>query len=352
MEDTMALSRDRFIETQSSLLDELFALAPGEEQTRRQFEQVAIETYDCLVAQEFMWVSPFKLETKSAFSFLRYGEKAHSLVPGDLLQKWRDWECNYPKLLERNPQLELHDMLHSISESHDASSWPAGYERRIQEWIDSGDLAAVPFSDRYDIVTPEFFERLRALRRRAGGWLYWDDEADRVVFAPEPEWQKVRAAQEAHAAARAAELRRQQDRERRLIEMVKSAIGNAAFWAELKDREREIERIPAGAPEMQSKLNELDELFELYFRHAQGENRDIEIGELISALRWRAIHELKFGVPEPLPGQEAREPPSCRIRTNSRRTQVPRAGAKSRAAHYYLMHGSRTCLPSHIPGAS
>lgn len=321
----MTPQRDRFIELQSNLLDELFALAPGEDQTRSHFEEMAIETYDCLVAQDFTHVSPFKLETESAFNFLRYGEKARSLVPGDLLQKWRDWERDYPKLLERNPRLELHDMLHSISESHDASSWPAGYERRIQEWIDSGELAAIPFIDRHGIVNSEFFERLRELRRRAGGWLYWDDEADCVIFAPEPEWQKVRAAQEAHAAAQAAELRRQQDRERRLIEMVKSAIGDTAFWAELKDREREIKRIPAGSPEMQSKLNELDKFFERYFKDAQGENRDIEIGELISALRWRAIHEIKFGVPEPLPGQAAREPLLAGyVRTPAERSYIER----------------------------
>src|SRR6266705_3145348 len=193
----------------------------------------------------------------------------------------------------------------------------------------NGSTAAssLPFlsSTAHGIVNSEFFERLRELRRRAGGWLYWDDEADCVIFAPEPEWQKVRAAQEAHAAAQAAELRRQQDRERRLIEMVKSAIGDTAFWAELKDREREIKRIPAGSPEMQSKLNELDKFFERYFKDAQGENRDIEIGELISALRWRAIHEIKFGVPEPLPGQAAREPLLAGyVRTPAERSYIER----------------------------
>src|SRR6266567_1303065 len=76
----MTPQRDRFIGLQSNLLDELFALAPGEDQTRRHFEEMAIETYGCLVAQDFTHVSPFKLETESAFNFLRYGEKARSLV--------------------------------------------------------------------------------------------------------------------------------------------------------------------------------------------------------------------------------------------------------------------------------
>ncbi len=163
----MTSPRDRFIELQSSLLDEIFALAPEEEQTRRQFEEMTIETYDCVVGQDRIWVSPFKLRPESAFSFLRYGERAHSLVPGELLRRWRDWERDYPKLLERNPRLELHDMLGSISESHDASSWPAGYERHIQEWIDSGELAAIPFIDRHGIVTPEFFERPGMMKQMA-----------------------------------------------------------------------------------------------------------------------------------------------------------------------------------------
>lgn len=92
-------------------------------------------------------------------------------------------------------------MLEEISESDSAASWPAGYEWRIAAWVDASDPAAAPpFVDRYDIVTPIFFARLCELRRACEGWLYWNEEVRRVVFAPEPEWQRVRAAHEAKAA--------------------------------------------------------------------------------------------------------------------------------------------------------
>jgi len=92
-------------------------------------------------------------------------------------------------------------MLEEISQSDSAASWPAEYEWRMQAWGNAGDPGvAQPFVDRYDIVTLEFFERSRLMRWRYGGWLYWTDELGPVVFAPEPEWQRVRAEHEAEQA--------------------------------------------------------------------------------------------------------------------------------------------------------
>jgi hypothetical protein len=87
-------------------------------------------------------------------------------------------------------------MMHAIGETHDASSWPQGLEARIQDWVDQGDIGAVPFTDRRGIVTDAFDQRLRELRQICGCWIYCDERTNCVVLAPEPEWQRVRAAQQ------------------------------------------------------------------------------------------------------------------------------------------------------------
>lgn len=92
-------------------------------------------------------------------------------------------------------------MLEEVSENDSAASWPAGYEWRLAAWVDAGDPSAPPpFMDRYDIITPAFFARLRELRRLCAGWLYWNNEAERVVFAPELEWRRISARQKAAEA--------------------------------------------------------------------------------------------------------------------------------------------------------
>jgi hypothetical protein len=88
--------------------------------------------------------------------------------------------------------LELRDMLHSISESYNSSSWPVGRETEILDWVEGGDWTAVPFDDRHEIVSPKFYERLRVLRRLLGGWLYFDHERQEVIFASEAEWKSLR----------------------------------------------------------------------------------------------------------------------------------------------------------------
>jgi hypothetical protein len=141
--------------------------------------------------------------------------------------------------------------MQDISESNDASSWPAGYETRIQDWVDAGDSSAPPpFDDRHAIVKPEFFHRLRELRQLCGGWLYWSNDLGRVVFAPEPEWQRAKAEQERQEA----EFKRKWDEScargerivRRTSEVLTGAREDAVFWAALKQWElaREAKRPP------------------------------------------------------------------------------------------------------------
>src|SRR5262245_24687528 len=196
------MSREKFIARQRAYLDEIFALATGEDEARHRFERIAIETFDYLTAAgEF--VSIFAVEPDSAYNFVNYRDHARALVPPNLIEQWERWQADYPSLQQRNPCLELYDTMHAIGESHDASSWPYGRERHIQAWVDADNFAAPPpFDDRHGIVTPEFYQRLRKLRQQCGGWLYWNDDIKRIVYAPEPEWQQVRAAHEVRDANR------------------------------------------------------------------------------------------------------------------------------------------------------
>ena len=66
-------------------------------------------------------------------------------------------------------------------------------EEDIQDWVDAGDRYAVPFDDRDYVATAEFYERLRRLRTQIDGWLYWDEEKERVVLAKEDDWHRIKA---------------------------------------------------------------------------------------------------------------------------------------------------------------
>jgi hypothetical protein len=219
---------------------------------------MAIETFERLSAAG-QFSSPFKINPESGFNFISQGARTLSLMPSNLLDQWKAWKESYPKLVARNPRLELYDVMHSISESNDRSSWPAGLERRIQAWVNADDSTVPPpFDDRDSIVTPEFYRRLRELRRLCGGWLYWSDKDRGVVFAPEPDWQKVCAEQEAAEAKRRREWEERRARveqmARRLDEAVATARADHEFWNALKDWElaREAKR-PADVPKSEAR---------------------------------------------------------------------------------------------------
>jgi hypothetical protein len=182
------MDRTQFIENQARLLDEPFMLAPGEEPVRRHFERLAVDTYDALSAADIRSIGPFKL----SFNFLdNCVPRLHALVPNSLLERWKDWKGQYKELLERNPRLEICDMMHEIGYADQCTSWPYYMEEAIQDWLDGGEITASPFVNDLGIVTPEFYSRLRELRKKVGGWLYWDVERG-VVFLAEDDWQRLR----------------------------------------------------------------------------------------------------------------------------------------------------------------
>jgi hypothetical protein len=172
------VSRDKFIEIQTDYLDKYFGLVQGEGEARVFFERLAIDTYDCIGG---FWREPD-----------RYTLEADSRLPEHLRERWRIWKHQYRRLLERNPVLELYEMLGDIGESHIFSPWPHGLAWDVLDWVEKGDRYLLPFDDRKGIATLEFYARLCEVRRLAKGWLYWDESKDRVVFVPNEEIEQFR----------------------------------------------------------------------------------------------------------------------------------------------------------------
>ena len=244
------MTRDQFIAQQNAVLDETFALTSGEEAARTRFKLLALETYDHL-ARAQMFATAFPILPGDPAYPLRRGET--ELLPPDLRQRWIDWAKDYPALATRNPLLALRDMLQTIGRTHNASSWPIGREPEIDDWIDDPRLQ-IPFEDYLDIITPEFYARLRTVRRRAGGMLYFEDRVSRVVFTPDAQWRPIKAELERRGdewnrmvADHAADIARKGTR---LSDVVAAARGDSAFWSALRFWElaREAKRPPGRDP--------------------------------------------------------------------------------------------------------
>jgi hypothetical protein len=240
------MDREKFIEYQRQAAEWQLGVLSGEEEARQRFEQLAIDTFDFIVSNGGdYWRSVYP--AINPLTSVRNQNGEVKLSP-ELTQRWKNWDQEYLEICARSPRLRLRDIMREISESDNASSWPE-YERRIADWVDAGDPSAPPpFIDRHGIATPEFFKELRALRQLCGGWLYWNDVVKRVVFAPEAEWQRVRAAQEA------AEIKRRREQQEsdarlelkaeRLAEVIAAARSDTSFWEALRKWElaREAKR--------------------------------------------------------------------------------------------------------------
>lgn len=93
----------------------------------------------------------------------------------DIAKRWKEWnEVTYPAMEARQPLLKLVGLMKDISESHDACSWPWGYELKIRDWVNSDFELPIPFDDRYNIVDEIFRRDLAITKKRCGGWLTQD----------------------------------------------------------------------------------------------------------------------------------------------------------------------------------
>lgn len=186
----MSTQRDVFIHFQAKILGAYFSLVPEEKDARVRFERLALDTHDCLVGKAHAGAF---VPWPSAANFADYDRDAGDAAPQNLRQRWRDWKIEFGQLLERQPVLELREALREISESHESSSWLQGMGDATRDWVDAGDRSKTPFWDRRGVTTPEFYERLRQLRKIVGGWLYSDDRSDRIIFATDDERRRIGA---------------------------------------------------------------------------------------------------------------------------------------------------------------
>jgi hypothetical protein len=187
--------RKDFLAVQARDLDAIFSLTAGEAETRATFERLAADTVDGLLAAEKRALVAFSIEPDSAFCFVSM-TWLHGLVAPEIVERWRRWAADYPALLGRNPRLDLRDALSWCSETHNASSFPYGWEGAVFDWVSADDIDAKPryFDDRMGIIDAAFYGRLRRLLAAMdGGWLAWSEPAGRVVYVAADEWRAIHA---------------------------------------------------------------------------------------------------------------------------------------------------------------
>jgi len=182
------MDRIQFVKAQAAVLAEVRRIVPDEAAVLQQYEQLALDTYDAF-AETGRQFHAWPLWANFPDDYARPPES----VPTPILARWREWRAVRQSLLQRNPRLELYGMMREIGDTDQFNSWPYYQEQAIQDWLDRGEMNPLPFSDLKGIVTPAFYARLRELRHSIGGWLYWKDIRDGVVFLPEDEWQQLRA---------------------------------------------------------------------------------------------------------------------------------------------------------------
>ncbi len=106
-------------------------------------------------------------------------------LPADLRRRWVEWAALHADLVRVNPRLELATMLRDLGYTYILSPWPMAMEDQLLAWVDRGERLPLPIDDRDDIIDDAFYERLRALRRATGGWI-WQAGDGRLVFRRVP----------------------------------------------------------------------------------------------------------------------------------------------------------------------
>ncbi|UYQ73458.1 hypothetical protein OF122_06800 [Pelagibacterium flavum] len=118
----------------------------------------------------------------SAFTpSMTIGEKYYGLTP-ELTDGWQEYKARWQRLLELNPRMKIADMLGDVSETHDSSSFPSGWEDVVRDWIRHGMPEPRPFDDRNRMDTPEWRAEFMSAAKAAGpGWVFHADGPE-VVF--------------------------------------------------------------------------------------------------------------------------------------------------------------------------
>ena len=101
-------------------------------------------------------------------------------LPDDLVAEWQGYRERWKRFLDLNPRARIAEMMSDCSESNDASSFPHGWEEKIQEWAVAGFPDPPPFFANSSIRSDAWKSQLTDAMRRAGpGWVYMNDD---VIF--------------------------------------------------------------------------------------------------------------------------------------------------------------------------
>ena len=200
------MNRGLFASVQAREVDRALSIDPDGKVDRASFERLAMESHDCLTGLGFS-VGPFAVFEDAFDHCVRVADERPGSVPPELVQRWKDWAIDYPAFAAQHPRLEMLSIMSALSERIFGASWMTAGEDVLQDWADQdGPLPPPNFVAPGGWIEPAIHRRLKDLRRRAGGWLFMNDDGE-VVFAPEPEWQRIRALRKAAAAERAGRRR-------------------------------------------------------------------------------------------------------------------------------------------------
>lgn len=140
---------------QKSMEDDLSNLVTDDRGEREIFMSLASDTFTALNdagSRHRDWIYRMCPSSAMCLSFYDVNSRQEEL-PEPLQARWIAWRDTYAAMLDRNPRLEIVDMLEQMSESHDSSSWPYGREVQILEWVVHGDYRYSPMSLRGDTAT-------------------------------------------------------------------------------------------------------------------------------------------------------------------------------------------------------
>jgi hypothetical protein len=221
------MNREAFVTLQNRYIEEFVGLTPDEAAAHAFFRQLAFETFEQVERIEApkRFISPFKVRPTSGFFGLQQFATAGIELSKDCVDRWRQWERDYPVLTARNPRLELHDIMQDLSEAHEGASWPYMFEWTIERWVANGALPEEPHYrslNGQSLIEPSVRDRLKELHAKLGGWLYYDFTAEMIVFADTEQFRLVEARRDAE---RAEALRIAEERRAAVHREMERAIG-------------------------------------------------------------------------------------------------------------------------------
>ena len=183
----MSLTPDMRADAQRRVIDEFMMLTPGEADAHGLFSHLAHATNDELLKLG-LHRTDFQFSPDSGSFGSAYIRAVGAKVSDELVQGWRRFADLYPRLIARNPRLELRDLMQDISERTEHASWPHMHEWAIEKWVADG----APDGEMSGTVDADIRDRLLELHPILNGWLYLDEKTMNIVFAETKVFRQVK----------------------------------------------------------------------------------------------------------------------------------------------------------------